>query len=65
MRDLTNQELGFVYGAGGAGRSSCKPTPPSCGSGSRSSGRSSSKCKASKSKSRSSCKAAKTKKRGC
>lgn len=63
MRDLTTQELGFVYGAGGSGRSSCKPTPPSCGSGSRSHGRSSSKCKASKSKSR--CKASKSKKRGC
>ena len=61
MRDLTTQELGFVYGAGGSGRSSCKPAKPSCGSNSRS--RSKSKCKASKSKSR--CKASKSRKRGC
>ncbi|MEA3037992.1 MAG: hypothetical protein QOE79_505, partial [Sphingomonadales bacterium] len=27
MRDLTTQELGFVYGAGGCG----KPSKPSCG----------------------------------
>lgn len=27
MRDLTNIELGHVYGAGGKG---CSPTPPSC-----------------------------------
>jgi len=28
MRDLSTDELGFVYGAGGRG---CSPTPPSCG----------------------------------
>jgi hypothetical protein len=36
MRDLSTQELGFVYGAGGS--SKCKPAkPPKCkrGSGSR------------------------------
>ena len=31
MRDLSTDELGFVYGAGGRG---CSPTPPSCGGGS-------------------------------
>ena len=30
MRDLTNVELGHIYGAGGTG---CSPTPPSCGGG--------------------------------
>jgi hypothetical protein len=41
MRDLTNQELGFVYGAGSCG----KPTPPKCGSkGSRSKGTRSRSC---------------------
>jgi len=40
MRDLTTNELGFVYGAGSCG----KPTPPKCGGkGSRSKG-SRSKC---------------------
>jgi hypothetical protein len=58
MRDLTNQELGFVYGAGSCG----KPTPPKCGSkgskghgtGSRGHGSKScgSKSKGSKSKSK-------------
>jgi hypothetical protein len=62
MRDLTTQELVSVYGAGGCGRSSCKPAPR-CGSNSRSNGRSNSKCKASKSKSR--CKASKSRKHGC
>ncbi|MEA3000783.1 MAG: hypothetical protein QOH04_1965 [Sphingomonadales bacterium] len=48
MRDLTTQELGFVYGAGGCG----KPSKPSCGGkGSRSKGSKSKKC-GSKQKSR-------------
>ena len=51
MRDLTTQELGFVYGAGGCGRSSCTPAPK-CGSGSCGHSKSKSKCKGSKSKSR-------------
>ncbi len=38
MRDLSTQELGFVYGAGGASKN-CKPTPPSCGGGSMSHGK--------------------------
>jgi hypothetical protein len=64
MRDLTTQELGFVYGAGGCGKP-CSP-PPSChggskghgtgskGHGSKSCGSKSkgSKCKGSKSKSK-------------
>lgn len=29
MRDLSTDELGHVYGAGGRG---CSPQPPSCGS---------------------------------
>ena len=33
MRDLTTQELGFVYGAGSCGKP-CSP-PPSCHSGSK------------------------------
>ncbi|HEY0412601.1 MAG TPA: hypothetical protein VGD66_05635 [Allosphingosinicella sp.] len=61
MRDLTTQELGFVYGAGGCGRSSCTPPARSCGSGSR--GNSSSKCKGSKSKSK--CNSGKSKRKGC
>jgi hypothetical protein len=53
MRDLTTQELGFVYGAGGCG----KPSKPSCGGkgskskGSKSKGSKSRKC-GSKSRSR-------------
>ena len=48
MRDLTTQELGFVYGAGGCG----KPSKPSCGGkGSKSKGTKSRKC-GSKSRSR-------------
>ncbi len=35
MRDLSTQELGFVYGAGG--KSKCAP-PPKCGKGSGSRG---------------------------
>lgn len=45
MRDLTNEELVHVYGAGGAG---CSPTPPSCptkGSKGKSKGKSKSKVK--------------------
>jgi hypothetical protein len=30
MRDLSTDELGHVYGAGGRG---CSPQPPSCGGG--------------------------------
>jgi len=49
MRDLSTDELGFVYGAGGRG---CSPTPPSCGGkGSKkksSKHKSSKKCKSSK-----------------
>jgi hypothetical protein len=30
MRDLSTDELGHVYGAGGRG---CSPRPPSCGGG--------------------------------
>ena len=30
MRDLSTDELGHVYGAGGSGRG-CSPRPPSCG----------------------------------
>jgi hypothetical protein len=41
MRDLTTQELGFVYGAGGCG----KPSKPSCGGkGSKSKGSKSKGC---------------------
>ena len=29
MRDLSTDELGHVYGAGGSGRG-CSPQPPSC-----------------------------------
>ncbi len=29
MRDLSTDELGYVYGAGGRGRN-CSPQPPSC-----------------------------------
>ncbi len=48
MRDLNRDELGFVYGAGGRGRSggSCSP----CGSKSRKSKSKKSKSKKSKSK---------------
>ncbi|MFL6858907.1 MAG: hypothetical protein ACJ8DZ_06410 [Allosphingosinicella sp.] len=51
MRDLTNQELGFVYGAGGCG----KPSKPPCGG-------KGSKSKGSKSKG---CGSRGTKSRGC
>ena len=47
MRDLSTDELGFVYGAGGRG---CSPRPPSCGGG-KSSKKKSSKHKSSKRKS--------------
>ena len=33
MRDLSTDELGHVYGAGGRG---CSPQPPSCSKGSKS-----------------------------
>jgi hypothetical protein len=51
MRDLTTQEVGFVYGAGSCG----KPSKPSCGG-------KGSKSKGSKSKS---CGSRGTKSRGC
>ena len=50
MRDLSTDELGHVYGAGGSGRN-CSPQPPTCG-GSKSKKSKKSKCKKSKSKSR-------------
>jgi hypothetical protein len=34
MRDLSTDELGHVYGAGGSGRN-CSPQPPKCGGGSK------------------------------
>lgn len=37
MRDLSREELGFVYGAGGKSRKSCKPSHGG-GKGSRSKG---------------------------
>jgi len=46
MRDLSTDELGFVYGAGGRG---CSPRPPSCGG--KSSKKKSSKHKSTKRKS--------------
>ena len=48
MRDLSTDELGHVYGAGGSGRG-CSPQPPSC-SGSK--GKKSKKSKSKKSKSK-------------
>ena len=45
MRDLSTDELGHVYGAGGSGRG-CSPQPPSCG------GSKSKKSKSKKSKSK-------------
>ncbi|TMJ14621.1 MAG: hypothetical protein E6G94_09235 [Alphaproteobacteria bacterium] len=45
MRDLSNEEIGNVYGAGGKGR--CAPPPCGGGKGSKSKG---SKSKGSKSK---------------
>ena len=50
MRDLSTDELGHVYGAGGSGRN-CSPQPPSC-SGSKSKKSKSHKSKAKKSKSK-------------
>ena len=50
MRDLSTDELGHVYGAGGSGRG-CSPRPPSCG-GSKSKKSKSKKSKSKKSKSR-------------
>ena len=47
MRDLSTNELGFIYGAGGRG---CSPQPPSCSKGSKSK-----KSKSKKSKSRRGC----------
>ena len=50
MRDLSTDELGHVYGAGGRGRG-CSPQPPSChGSKSKKSKSKKSKSKRSKSK---------------
>ena len=50
MRDLSTDELGFVYGAGGRG---CSPQPPSCGGkGSKSKKSTSHKSKSHKSKSK-------------
>ena len=48
MRDLSTDELGHVYGAGGSGRG-CSPQPPSC-HGSKSKKSKKSKSKKSKSK---------------
>jgi len=50
MRDLSTDELGHVYGAGGCGRG-CSPQPPSCG-GSKSKKSKSKKSKSKKSKSK-------------
>jgi hypothetical protein len=50
MRDLSTDELGHVYGAGGRGRH-CSPRPPSCG-GSKSRKSKSKKSKSKKSKSK-------------
>ena len=49
MRDLSTDELGHVYGAGGSGRN-CSPQPPSCGGKSKSKNSKKSKSKHSKSK---------------
>jgi hypothetical protein len=38
MRDLSREELGFVYGAGGTSKNSCKPSHGG-GKGSRSKGK--------------------------
>jgi hypothetical protein len=51
MRDLSTDELGHVYGAGGSGRG-CSPQPPSCGGGSKSKKSKSKKSKSKKSKSK-------------
>ena len=60
MRDLTTQELGFVYGAGSCG----KPTPPKCGgNGSRSKGTRSRSCGSKGKGTKSKCKT--TKPKGC
>jgi hypothetical protein len=53
MRDLSTDELGHVYGAGGSGRN-CSPQPPSC-SGSKNKKSKSKKSKAKKSKSKKYC----------
>ncbi len=50
MRDLSTDELGHVYGAGGRGRN-CSPQPPRCG-GSKSKKSKSKKSKSKKSKSK-------------
>jgi len=60
MRDLSTDELGHVYGAGGSGRN-CSPQPPSCGGGSKSK---KSKSHGSKSK-KSKAKKSKSGRRGC
>ena len=50
MRDLSTDELGHVYGAGGRG---CSPQPPRCGGkGSKSKKSKSKKSKSKKSKSK-------------
>ena len=51
MRDLSTDELGHVYGAGGSGRG-CSPQPPSC-RGSKSKKSKSKKSKSKKSRKRS------------
>jgi hypothetical protein len=63
MRDLTTQELGFVYGAGSCG----KPTPPSCGGGhgSRSKGTRSRSCGSKSKGSKSKCQSTKSKGSKC
>ena len=58
MRDLNQEELGFVYGAGGRGRNGCSP----CGGGSKSKKSKSKKSKSCGSKSKKS-KSKKSKKR--
>lgn len=53
MRDLSTDELGHVYGAGGRG---CSPRPPSCGGkGSKSKKSKSKKSKSKKSRGRKYC----------
>ena len=49
MRDLSTDELGFVYGAGHRGKN-CSPKPPRCGKGSKSKKSKSKKSKSKKSK---------------
>ena len=50
MRDLSREELGFVYGAGGKSRKSCKPHGGGKGSHSKGSRSKGSRSKGSRSK---------------